>query len=335
LKISALVSTYNNEDVIKETIDSVLAQTYRDFELIIVNDGSTDNTKLIIDRYDDPRIKAIHLESNIGIPNALNLGLEHCDGKYIVKIDGDDIQHPTRFEKQLSFMEQNPQYAMSKCCIEYFPNDEDVAQSIRFKNRKKYDEVNKNRNKSPEEITNSLMLHCSVPHTTMIIRNEIIQKYKYNNLKIFEDYDLFYRLVQDNLQIGHLDETLVSMRVSNDSTTALTNSETYLSVAYQIKEKLLTEFKQNKSIYIWGTGSFARDLTLFLTAKGWVITGYLDSYNFGDDKQFEGRPVYSPEVLKERKDYKIMIAASTGLYEISAYLNSIGYTIGKDYVALK
>ncbi|MFJ7185424.1 glycosyltransferase family 2 protein [Lysinibacillus xylanilyticus] len=335
MKISALLSTYNNELVIKETIDSVLQQTYRDFEFIIVNDGSTDNTKEIIESYNDSRIKLINLEENIGIPKALNVGLEHCIGNYIIKVDGDDIQHPERFEKQLNFMEQNPNYTMSKCLIKYFANDDEVENTSRYKHRKNFDEKSKNRNKTPEEITESLMWHCSVSHTTMMIKSDVLKKYKYRNLEIFEDYDLFYRLIRDNLKIGHFDEELVQVRVSKNSTTGTTIGQTYLKVAYKIKNHVLNNFKKNPNIFIWGTGSYAEELTKFLENKDWDIKGYVDSYNFGDDNYFEGKKIYSSEILNNKKDIKIIIAASTGLYEIAACLKRIGYETNKDFIVLK
>lgn len=335
MKISALLSTYNNESVIKETIDSVLNQTYEEFEFIIVNDGSTDKTKEIIDSYSDSRIKVLHLKDNIGIPNALNQGIDYCTGDFVVKIDGDDIQYPERFQKQLIFMESNPQYAMSKCLIKYFPNDEKVANSARYKHRINYDEKSKNRNKSSLEIAESLMWHCSVSHTTMIIKNEILKKYKYKNIKIFEDYDLFYRLIQDNLEIGHLNEELVKVRVSNDSTTGLTDSLTYLEIAYEIKKDVLEKFKMNENIYIWGTGSYANDITKFLESKGWEIKGYIDSYRFGENQSFEGKLIKSPEIVNNKKNTKVIIAASTGLYEIASFLKKYGYETNYDFVALK
>ena len=95
------MSVYNGEKHVRETIESVLNQTFQDFEFIIVDDGSTDSTSEILKSYHDPRIIVYTFKKNKGIPVALNFGIDQAKGKYIVKIDGDDIQHRMRFEKQL------------------------------------------------------------------------------------------------------------------------------------------------------------------------------------------------------------------------------------------
>ena len=106
--VSVVMPAYNAAKYIKEAIDSILAQTYRDFEFIIVNDGSTDNTKEIILSYSDPRIVYIENEQNSGICVTLNKGLDAAKGRYIVRMDSDDIALPQRLEVQVRYMDANP-----------------------------------------------------------------------------------------------------------------------------------------------------------------------------------------------------------------------------------
>ena len=106
-KISVLMPAYNAEKYIGEAIESILNQTYKDFEFIIINDGSIDRTEDIILSYDDPRIIYLKNKENSGIVASLNNGLKQAKGQYVARMDADDISLPTRFEKQLQYMESN------------------------------------------------------------------------------------------------------------------------------------------------------------------------------------------------------------------------------------
>src|SRR3989339_1903405 len=106
-KISIVMPVYNCEGFLRDAIDSVLKQTFTDFELIIVNDASTDNTLSIIKSYDDLRIALIN-RGKLGLTRALNAGIATARGRYIARMDGDDISLPNRFQKQYDFLEKNP-----------------------------------------------------------------------------------------------------------------------------------------------------------------------------------------------------------------------------------
>ncbi len=103
-KISVVTSVYNGQKYLREAIDSILNQTFKDFEFIIIDDGSTDNSGAIIQSYNDTRIRLIQKE-NKGLAAALNVGIKAAKGKYIARMDADDISIPERLEKQLDFLE--------------------------------------------------------------------------------------------------------------------------------------------------------------------------------------------------------------------------------------
>jgi glycosyltransferase involved in cell wall biosynthesis len=105
------MSVYNGERYVSKAIDSILQQTYTDFEFIIINDGSTDATEEIIRRYKDPRIVYLHQE-NLGLITSLNVGIEKSGGEYIARMDADDIAAPDRLEKQIGVCLKNPDYAV-------------------------------------------------------------------------------------------------------------------------------------------------------------------------------------------------------------------------------
>lgn len=106
--ISVILPAYNAERFLKEAIDSILAQTYTNFELIILNDGSTDRTEEIILSYKDPRIRYVKNETNLKLIKTLNKGIDLAKGKYIARMDADDISLPMRLEKEYEFMERHP-----------------------------------------------------------------------------------------------------------------------------------------------------------------------------------------------------------------------------------
>lgn len=106
--ISVLMSVYNGERYLAEAVESILNQTFTDFEFIIINDGSTDGTAAILQTYDDPRIKLIE-QSNIGLTRSLNKGIALACGKYIARMDADDVSMPERFAQQVAFLEAHPE----------------------------------------------------------------------------------------------------------------------------------------------------------------------------------------------------------------------------------
>ncbi len=95
------MTVFNRERYLREAIDSILTQTYKDFELIIVNDCSTDSSGTIIKSYNDPRIQRIENAQNQGLVRSLHIALQHAQGEYIARHDDDDVSLPTRFEKHV------------------------------------------------------------------------------------------------------------------------------------------------------------------------------------------------------------------------------------------
>ena len=108
-KISVVMPTYNTQiSILREAVDSILNQTFSDFEFIIIDDGSANDTYEYLKSIPDERIKIIKNDTNIGITKSLNIGFRAARGKYIARMDSDDIAFPDRFEKQYAFMESHP-----------------------------------------------------------------------------------------------------------------------------------------------------------------------------------------------------------------------------------
>ena len=108
-KVTVLMPVYNARFYLSKAISSIINQTFKDFEFLIFNDGSTDNSADIIYSYNDRRIRFFNSEQNFGYVYHLNYGIEIAKGEYIARMDADDISFPTRLEKQVAFMDKNPE----------------------------------------------------------------------------------------------------------------------------------------------------------------------------------------------------------------------------------
>ena len=180
--VSVVMPVYNGENYLKEAIDSILSQSYQNIELVIVNDGSTDSSKAVIQSYADSRIRLVENERNSGIVFTRNRGLESASGAYIATLDCDDIALPDRLEKQVDFLVKNPDYGM---CGSYY-----YIMNGSGKQTKKVRPPTSNR----DIITYLLVGNCFC-NSTMLIRSSLAKELKYReNFDIVEDYELWHRI---------------------------------------------------------------------------------------------------------------------------------------------
>ena len=107
MKATVLMPVFNGEKHLNEAINSILSQSFQDFEFLIIDDGSTDHSKKIIRSYQDKRIRFIENDRNLQLSRTLNRGIQLAKGEYILRMDADDISFPNRLEKQIQFMDQN------------------------------------------------------------------------------------------------------------------------------------------------------------------------------------------------------------------------------------
>lgn len=123
-RVTFLISVYNgNEHQLRKAIESVINQTYDNYEILIIDDGATDNSIKIIESYKCDKIKIIHNEKNLGLEKSLNKGLEYIDTPYIARMDTDDISHQDRLEKQVEFAEMHPEYAIIASKVNIFDDN--------------------------------------------------------------------------------------------------------------------------------------------------------------------------------------------------------------------
>lgn len=198
-KISVLMPVYNGEQFLDKSINSILNQTFNNFEYIIINDGSTDDSLKIIESYEDSRIKIINFSKNMGISAALNNGLNVAKGDYIARQDQDDISHPERFMLQVEYLKNNDVDLVDANFIFIDENDQYIQDyGKRYFN--------------PEETLSHLFFYELV-HASIMCKRLIFTKYNIQYRKRpTEDYDLFIRLAKAGMRAGRLDKKLIKQR---------------------------------------------------------------------------------------------------------------------------
>jgi hypothetical protein len=206
-KITVLMPAYNAGKYIREAITSVLEQTHCDFELMIINDGSTDDTVSVIMSFNDPRISIVNKEHE-GIAEALNTGLQLADTYYIARFDADDVCMPDRLEKQFNFLEDHPDYVLVGSDAEYIIENGDFLFSFKCIAH------------SNEEVQRNMYVYCPFIHSSVMYkREEVIKAGGYNlNAHHFEDYLLWTSLAKMG-KMQNLREPLLKVRFNPASVT--------------------------------------------------------------------------------------------------------------------
>lgn len=224
---------YNGEAYLREAIDSIVNQTYTDFEFLIINDGSTDGTESIILSYADARIRYEKNETNLKLIATLNKGIELAKGKYIVRMDADDISAPDRIEKQVAFMEANPQVGLCGTWFESFGDE------IKYVSRYK---------EKHDEIVFKMLYQCHFCHPTLIIRKAVFKDLEIPFDKNFihaEDYEFYFR-ISEKWKLYNLQESLLKYRIHNQSVSRQ-NEKVQKANALRVRKKFFLQLSTNCS----------------------------------------------------------------------------------------
>lgn len=197
----------NKKEIMRLAIESILNQTYKNFEFIICDDGSSDETYELLKEFckKDERILLLKNNKNRGLAYSLNNCLKIAKGKYIARMDADDISIKDRFEKQIKFLEKNPEYALVGCNLLYINNKGIWGKRIlpEYPNKK------------------SFLFTSPFAHPTILIRKDILNLlngYKVEKItRRLEDYDLFMRLYANNYKGYNIQEFLYQFREDEDA----------------------------------------------------------------------------------------------------------------------
>lgn len=200
--VSIIMPTYNCAKFIGETIKSVIAQTYSNFEIIIVDDCSKDNTKDVVNSFDDERIKYHRLEKNSGAAVARTTAMNMAKGKYMAFLDSDDLWMENKLERQLKFMKDN-NYNITCTAYEQVNEDGESLNKV-IKTKKKVD-------------YNRILLDCPVGNSTVMYNVEALGKFEVPNIRKRNDDALWLQMLKKEKYIYGMDEVLAKYRIRSNS----------------------------------------------------------------------------------------------------------------------
>ena len=204
--ISVILPIHNAEKTLKETLDSLICQTYKNFEIIAIDDGSKDSSLSILNKYSkqEPRLRIIS-RTNKGLPHTLNEGIGLARGKYIARMDADDICLPIRFEKQIAFLEKNNLDLCGTQIQEFGLNSRKSSLPI-----------------TEEGCIIKSLFSCSFIHPTIFGKKSVFLKYKYNeDFDCSQDYNLWCRMLANNIRINNMPEILLKYRIASNTITSI------------------------------------------------------------------------------------------------------------------
>jgi glycosyltransferase involved in cell wall biosynthesis len=205
-RVSVVIPLYNREAYIGESIESVLEQTFTDFEVLVIDDGSTDRSGDVVRTYRDPRVRLLCHERNQGIPRTRNTGIDAARGAYLAFLDSDDIAYPTRLAKQVAFLDDHPDHAAVGAWVDWM--DETGRPLGRVKRRPL----------AAQDIAALRLFRQGIENTASMARTAVLREYRHDeNFDVSEDFELWARIAAKH-GIANLPELLVRRRAHNQRT---------------------------------------------------------------------------------------------------------------------
>jgi glycosyltransferase involved in cell wall biosynthesis len=252
--LSIVMPAYNSERYIEDAVQSILNQTYRDYELIVINDGSSDRTGEILERLsqEDERIRLVHQE-NMGVAPTLNNGIDLARSNWIVRMDSDDLMEPNRLERQIAFLEENPDLAVASCLVTYINHLGSVT-GVSSPELSTDDDVARWREKN---------VLLGFHHPGVIMRKDVVNaigRYRDETWPA-EDLDLWNRIADAGHRILVQPEYLIRYRVHEQSITVRESRKGRLYVHWLIDstlrrrqglpERTFEEFRESMRAWPW------------------------------------------------------------------------------------
>lgn len=274
--VSVIIPLYNREEYIGEALESILNQTYKNLEILVVDDYSTDNGVLVVKRYKDKRIKIIENSKNMGIAYTRNIGFDNARGEYIALLDSDDIALLDRIEKQVKFLENNPDIYLLGGNRENFNSKKTLDRS--------------NHGTSTDELKVNLLFDMDFTNPTVMFRSSIINEFKQDSyFKVAQDYDFISR-VSKVYKVANLSDVLIKYRLHESQITQNVKRDAYLE---KIRSRIFNDIDVPKELHrAYYTGisykANSKDISDFLEVILLIL------------RQNKELKLYSEKVLKEK-----------------------------------
>jgi glycosyltransferase involved in cell wall biosynthesis len=329
LNVSILMPVFNAEDTLAECLDSIFLQTLQNFEIIAVNDFSTDSSVEILYSYHDSRIHVVDNQCK-GIVSALNTGLKLCQSDFVARMDADDLMYVQRLEKQFAVLCNNPDITLCATQARKFPEKIIKSGYIEYMRWQ-------NACLTRLDIQNQIYIESPFAHPSVMFRkSRVTELGAYRDGEFPEDYELWLRLFQAGESMMKLDEVLVDWRES-DRRLSRTSSR-YSEAAF---EKLRAEYLvkdirlQNRNIVFWGAGRKTRQRAQYLIDQGINPVAWLDIDRKKVGNDYHGVKTFLPDWLmrQEKKPFVLNYVRNHGARDLCRkYLDEAGYLMGVDYL---
>lgn len=329
--VSVLLPYRDAEQSIDVCLQSVLVQSWQDFELLAINDHSNDTTRQRVRHYRmDDRLHCLDTPRK-GLVAALNYGLENARGEYVARMDADDRMWPQRLERQVNALKSQPDWSLIACQVRLFPENSIRAgyrEYIRWQNRCL----------TPIDIAADIYRESPFAHPSVTFRKaDVIELGGYRNGNFPEDYDLWLRMFHAGLQMGKLPEVLLDWRESPGRL-----SRTDPRYAQQAFDRLRAHYlaldprlQCNRPLVVWGAGRKTRLRCRPLQQHGFQVTAWIDIDPAKIGNSIQGAPVVPPQWLlqQEPRPLVLVYVRNHGAHEqIATVLQDFSYQRGRDYL---
>ena len=234
--ISIIMPVFNTAPYLKEAVDSILNQSFRDYEFIILDDASSDDSATILDTYSDPRIVRFTSKQNIGLANILNIGINMARGEYIARMDSDDISLPTRLQIEVDYLDSHPKIDLVSCGMQQFGI---ADRTMSYK-------------ESFWQVCYNAFFFSPVLHASSMWRKKSFETkgLRYRQERVpSEDYDLWVRALCQGLKLINIPEVLYRYRIHGNQNT--TNQELCKQMDAEIQRKYWHDFPYWFSLRWW------------------------------------------------------------------------------------
>lgn len=330
-RISVILPVRNAATTLRPTLQSIAAQTLPDWELLVIDDHSTDNTPLIVSEFaaNDPRIR-VQTSPGHGIVAALNQGIASARADLVARMDADDLCHPTRLERQAAHLDQHPEIGLVSCRVA-FGGDRRRARGYALH----VDWLNSI--VTPEQVTRNRFVESPFAHPSVMFRRSLTAEHGgYRDGPFPEDYELWLRWLDHGVSMGKVNETLFTWTDPPDRlsrTDPRYSAEAFYRIKAIFLARALKRSLHGRTVWIWGAGRPTRKRARHLEAHGIDIHGYIDIDPAKQNRPVNGRPVIAPENLPSpRAATVISYVANRGARDpIRAHLVGGDFVEGADF----
>jgi cellulose synthase/poly-beta-1,6-N-acetylglucosamine synthase-like glycosyltransferase len=327
--VSILLPVCDAVSYLPACLRSIRRQTEPRFECIVVDDGSTDGSAAVARAAaaEDPRIRVL-TRPHQGLVPALNAGLAHCRGRFVARMDADDVMHRQRLACQLEELAARPELAAVGCHVRLFPR-ESLGPGMRA-----YESWLASID-SARRVREEAFVECPVAHPTLTLRREVLAVHGYRDRGWPEDYDLVLRLLEAGHEIGVVARRLHAwrnppQRLSRTSDTYAIERFTACKAAFLVQSFL----RETDRYVLWGYGGTGKTLYRALRALGRQPSAIVELHPGRLGTLIHGAPVITPSALRPRflDPVVVSVAGATARAEIRADLARMGCTEMRDYV---